>query len=107
MRLECETAAACEQLVRLQTDMINTGVEIVLVAIAVFLVVSIVASVAVALYPAYQADPGEKHRGYTRWKIQLPFTKTAMADFDCLMEYTEVLLVEETSEISLTEVEGL
>lgn len=49
----------------------------------------------------------EQHRGYTRWNIQLPFTKTSMADFDRLMEYTEVLRVEETSEISLTEVEGL
>lgn len=49
----------------------------------------------------------EQHRGYTRFNIQLPFTKTSMADFDRLMEYTEVLRVEETSEISLTEVEGL
>lgn len=49
----------------------------------------------------------EKHRGYTRWNIQIPFTKTSMADFDRLMELTEVLRVEETSEISLSEVEGL
>lgn len=49
----------------------------------------------------------EKHRGYTRWNIQLPLTKTSMADFDRLMDYTEVLRVEETSEISLEEVEGL
>jgi hypothetical protein len=49
----------------------------------------------------------EQHRGYTRFNIQIPFTKTSMADFDRLMEYTEVLRVEETSEISLTEVEGL
>ncbi len=49
----------------------------------------------------------EKHRGYTRFNIQLPFTKTSTADFDRLMEYTEVLRVEETREISLTEVEGL
>ncbi len=49
----------------------------------------------------------EKHRGYTRWNIQIPFTKTSMGDFDALMDYTEVLRVEETSEISLSEVEGL
>lgn len=49
----------------------------------------------------------EKHRGYTRFNIQVPFTKTAMANVDRLMEYTEVLRVEKTSEISLTEVEAL
>lgn len=49
----------------------------------------------------------EKHRGYTRWNIQVPFTKTVMGDFDRLMELTEVLRVEETREISLREVEGL
>jgi len=49
----------------------------------------------------------ETHRGYTRFNIQIPFTKTSMADFDELMKYTEVLRVEETTEISLSEVEGL
>ncbi|WP_222913507.1 hypothetical protein [Natrinema sp. SYSU A 869] len=49
----------------------------------------------------------EKHRGYTRFNIQLPFTKTSMADFDALMEYTEILCVEQAREISLNEVEGL
>lgn len=49
----------------------------------------------------------ETHRGYTRFNIQIPFTRTSMGDFDRLMEYTEVLRVEDTTEISLTEVEGL
>jgi len=49
----------------------------------------------------------ERHRGYTRVGIQIPFTKTAMADVDRLMDRTEVLLVEDTSEVSLDEVEGL
>lgn len=49
----------------------------------------------------------EKHRGYTRFNIQLPFTKTAMANVDRLMDYTDVLRVDSVSEISLNEVEGL
>jgi len=49
----------------------------------------------------------ERHRGYTRFNIQVPFTKTSMAKFDRLMEYTEVHRVDETSEISLKRVEGL
>lgn len=49
----------------------------------------------------------EGHRGYTRFNIQVPFTKTSMANFDQLMEYTEVLQVDETTEVSLAEVEGL
>jgi hypothetical protein len=49
----------------------------------------------------------ETHRGYTRFNIQLPLTKTSIGDFDRLMEYTEVLRVDETSKISLNEVEGL
>lgn len=49
----------------------------------------------------------EGHRGYTRFNIQLPFTKTAMANVDRLMEYTEVLRVKETEPISLEAVEGL
>jgi len=49
----------------------------------------------------------EQHRGYTRFNIGIPFTKTAMGNFSELMKRTEVLLVEETSEIELEEVEGL
>ncbi|MGZ0745740.1 hypothetical protein [Haloparvum sp. AD34] len=49
----------------------------------------------------------ERHRGYTRFNIQVPLTKTAMAKRNALMERTEVLRVDETSEISLEEVEGL
>lgn len=49
----------------------------------------------------------ERHRGYTRFNIQIPFTKTSMADFDRLMELTDVLRVDETTEVSLEEVEGL
>lgn len=49
----------------------------------------------------------ETHRGYTRFNLQIPFTKTSMADFDALMELTDVLRVEETRAISLEEVEGL
>lgn len=49
----------------------------------------------------------EKHRGYTRFGIQIPFTKTAMARYDRLMEYTEVLRVDEMTEIDIEEVEGL
>lgn len=46
----------------------------------------------------------ETHRGYTRFGIQIPFTKTAMANFDELMERTEVLRVDETTAIDLGEV---
>lgn len=49
----------------------------------------------------------ERHRGYTRLGIQLPFTKTAPANVDELMKRTEVLRVDETSTISLEEVEEL
>jgi hypothetical protein len=49
----------------------------------------------------------ERHRGYTRFNIQIPFTKTSMANFDGLMEKTEVLRVDETTEVPLEEVEGL
>ena len=49
----------------------------------------------------------EGHRGYTRFGIQVPFTKTSMGRFDELMRRTEVLRVEETSVISLEDVEGL
>jgi uncharacterized Zn finger protein len=46
----------------------------------------------------------EKHRGYTRFNLQIPFTKTAMANVDELMKRTEVLRVDETSEVPLDEV---
>ena len=49
----------------------------------------------------------EGHRGYTRFGIQVPFTKTAVANGDELMTRTEVLRVDETSTISLAEVGGL
>jgi len=49
----------------------------------------------------------EKHRGYTRWNIQIPFTKTAMANADELMHLTNVLRVTGTDEVSLKEVNGL
>lgn len=49
----------------------------------------------------------ERHRGYTRFNIQVPFTKTSLANFEELMEYTEVLRVDETSEVSLEEVDDL
>jgi len=49
----------------------------------------------------------EGHRGYTRFNIQLPYTKTSPGDFGRLMDYTDVLMVESTSEISLSDVEGL
>jgi hypothetical protein len=49
----------------------------------------------------------ERHRGYTRFGIQIPFTKTALANVDALMERTEVVRVNETSDISIKEVEGL
>jgi len=46
----------------------------------------------------------EKHRGYTRFNIQLPFTKTALANVDELMKRTEVLRIDETTEVPLEEV---
>jgi len=49
----------------------------------------------------------EGHRGYTRFNIQIPFTKTAMANVGELMKLTEVVRVEETTEIGLDDVEGL
>lgn len=49
----------------------------------------------------------EKHRGYTRFNIQIPFTKTAMANVDRLMEFTEIVRVTDTEEITLDQVEGL
>jgi hypothetical protein len=49
----------------------------------------------------------ERHRGYTRLGIQIPFTETAVGRFDQLMELTEILRVEQTSQISIEEVEQL
>jgi hypothetical protein len=45
----------------------------------------------------------EGHRGYTRFNIQIPFTKTWIGDFEALMDRTEVLRVEEMAEIDLDE----
>ena len=49
----------------------------------------------------------ETHRGYTRFGILVPFTKTSIADGDELMERTEIVRVTETESISLAAVEGL
>ena len=49
----------------------------------------------------------ERHRGYTRFNIQVPFTKTSRGNFNRLMEFTDVLRVTGTEEITLEEVEGL
>ena len=49
----------------------------------------------------------ESHRGYTRFNIQIPFTKTAMANIDRLMDRTQVLRVDDVTEIDREEVDGL
>jgi len=49
----------------------------------------------------------EQHRGYTRWNIQLPFTKTTPANVDELMKRTNIYTYGERNEISLSEVKGL
>lgn len=49
----------------------------------------------------------EKHRGYTRFNIPVPFTGTMPGNVDRLMERTEVLRVDATTEVGLNEVEGL
>jgi len=49
----------------------------------------------------------EGHRGYTRLGIQVPFTRTSPGDFERLMEQTEVLRVDNFSEMPLSEVEEL
>lgn len=49
----------------------------------------------------------EKHRGYTRFNIQVPFTRTAPANVDELMERTEVLRVDDTTAITLDAVDDL
>jgi len=49
----------------------------------------------------------ETHRGYTRFGIQIPFTKTTIANVDELMKLTEVVRVDSTEPIALSEVDGL
>jgi hypothetical protein len=49
----------------------------------------------------------ETHRGYTRFNIQIPFTATAFANVDRLMEYTDVLRVTDTEAVALADVDGL
>lgn len=49
----------------------------------------------------------ETHRGYTRFGIQVPFTKTALANVDELMKLTEVVRVADAEEIEVEEVKGL
>jgi hypothetical protein len=49
----------------------------------------------------------EQHRGYTRFNIQLPLTKTAMAKGDELMKRTEILRVTDTESVDVSEVNGL
>jgi len=46
----------------------------------------------------------ERHRGYTRWGIQVPLTRTAIANRDELMARTEVLRVRETEDVELSDV---
>jgi hypothetical protein len=48
----------------------------------------------------------EGHRGFTRYNISIPFTSTTPGDFEALMGHTEIIRIEETAEITLTEVEG-
>jgi len=47
----------------------------------------------------------ENHRGYTRFGIQLPFTKTAVANVSELMEKTKILRVNDVEEIDISEVQ--
>jgi len=49
----------------------------------------------------------KKHRGYTRFNIQIPFTGTTMANVDELMNRTEILRVTDTDQVTLNDVEGL
>lgn len=49
----------------------------------------------------------ERHRGYTRFNIQLPLTDTAPGQFDNLMDHTEVLRVADAEPIPLADVDGL
>lgn len=49
----------------------------------------------------------ERHRGFTRFNIQVPLTKTSLANVDELMRRTKILRVDETTEVSSEEVVGL
>lgn len=49
----------------------------------------------------------ERHRGYTRFNIGVPFTKTAPGNVDELMKRTEVLRVTDLEEIERKEVDAL
>jgi len=49
----------------------------------------------------------ERHRGYTRFNIGVPFTKTAPGNVDELMKRTKILRVDETTEVSSEEVKSL
>jgi len=46
----------------------------------------------------------ERHRGYTRWNIQVPFTRGVVANWEELMARTEVLRVQEVEQITLDDV---
>lgn len=47
----------------------------------------------------------ERHRGYTRFGIQIPFTRTSVGDFDALMDRTEVLVVTDAETLPIEDVE--
>jgi len=49
----------------------------------------------------------ERHRGYTRFNIQVPFTKTSPANVSELMRWTNVVKVTGTEHVSLDDVNGL
>lgn len=49
----------------------------------------------------------ERHRGYTRFGIQLPIGKTSPGNFEQLMEMTQVLRVTDVETVRLEEVDGL
>jgi hypothetical protein len=48
----------------------------------------------------------EGHRGYTRFNIQVPFTKTSPANVEELMEYTQVLRVTAVDELAVEAIDG-
>jgi hypothetical protein len=49
----------------------------------------------------------ERHRGYGRFNIQVPFTKTSQGRFGELMKLTEVLRISDPEKINIGEVDGL
>lgn len=49
----------------------------------------------------------ERHRGYTRFGIQVPFTRTAMGNVDELMQRTEIVRVADVEAVGLEEVKTL